>query len=229
MFQKLKTLLANLFMIFGFLFITTLIGMVIMVHKIAEETGLDQAFLPLIKAAYLLKEHYVEPLNPKQTKERIIGGFLNNLDPHTMYLTPEDVKSFKEDMHGAYGGIGIGARPSDDKKTLVIKDVQDKGPASLLGLQSGDKILSIDGDPIEKHTMQENFKKIRGPIGSQVELEVLSNTSETKKKIKIERKAIELPPLSLLPAAPQSDCSRHQGGGDRRACGCPVRQVGRFF
>lgn len=193
MFQKLKSWLANIVMIFGFLFITILIGMVILVHKIAEETGLDQAFLPVIKAAYLLKEHYVEPLNPQQTKERMIGGLVNNLDPHTMYLTPDDVKSFKEDMQGAYGGIGIGAKPSDDKKSLIIKDVQDKGPAALLGLKAGDKIFTIDGSPVEKNTMQENFKKIRGPIGSKVELEVLPEKSELRKKVKVERKAIELP------------------------------------
>lgn len=193
MFATLRTWFARLFMVLGLIFLSLTVGLLVMVHNVARDTGLDNALIPLFKAAYFLTENYIEPIDKSSTKKRLLAGLIDHLDPHTSYLPPEDTKSWQENMLGFYGGIGIGAKPSPDKKTLIIRDVFEQGPAAKSGLKVGDAIIAIDGEMVYKHTQYENFKRIRGLIGSQVALEIAPKDGGASQTINVARAAIELP------------------------------------
>ncbi len=69
---------------------------------------------------------------------------------------------------------GIHARMGySESGGLRVVDVPDDGPASRAGLVEGDRIASIDGDPVRSMALEEVVERLRGPIGSEVEVEVV--------------------------------------------------------
>lgn len=69
---------------------------------------------------------------------------------------------------------GIHARMGySESGGLRVVDVPGEGPASRAGLVEGDRIASIDGDPVRSMALEEVVERLRGPIGSEVEVEVV--------------------------------------------------------
>lgn len=193
MIAPLRRWAARLLIFFGVLFLAMAFTVAIVVREIARDTGLDEALLPLFRAAYFIKEYHVEPIDRKKTKQHLLAGLIDNLDPHTAYLPPEETQSWQEDMLGSYGGLGIGLRPGKDKKTLVVRDVFEGGPASKAGLEPGDLIQAIDKEPVGKLSQGENLKRIRGPVGSVVTLDVQPKDGGARREVMVVRAPIELP------------------------------------
>ena len=188
-----KKLFQYLFAIMAFINIA-LFSVAIFFYNIFIDTGMFKSFIPTLKTMYILNEYYVEKLDPVKLKENILSGLVNNLDPHSIYLPPSDLNDFNAELKGEYGGIGIGAKPSPDNKSLVVKDIMNDGPAFQAGIRLGQHIVKIDGKNVSESTLQENFKKIRGKIGSKVHLEVsLSNDKSDVKAITVTRKDITPP------------------------------------
>ena len=71
----------------------------------------------------------------------------------------------------ATGGVGI-ALYTDDKGQLVVQDLAPNGPAAKAGVQQGDIVLAIDGQPIPNGTLASQVTALRGPVGSRVKLTV---------------------------------------------------------
>ena len=161
--------------------------------EVARETGLADAAIPLLKAAYLLKEFYVEPIDPQLAKQRLLAGLLDNLDPHTAYLPPERSKRMAEEMQGSYGGVGMGAKAGAEKGVLVVTDVSGEGPAARAGIKPGDRILAIDGAPVDDRGWARNAGRIRGPVGSIVELKMAPKEGGAARVARLARAPIELP------------------------------------
>jgi carboxyl-terminal processing protease len=190
---KIRLWAGRLLMIAGLSGIGIALGLLFIAHNIARETGLDTAILPILRAAYILQEYYVDPVDPQKTKQRLLAGLVDHLDPHTLYLPPKEAQAWSEQLKGSYGGIGIGAKPSEDKKSLIIRDMADAGPARVAKLSPGDAIVAINGHPVNGKSLQDNFQMIRGPIGTSVELEIASKNGTPNRKVKVERAAIDLP------------------------------------
>lgn len=130
-------------------------------------------------------------------KERIYGaikGLTSSLnDPYSVFFSPEEAKSFEDDISGEFSGIGaeVGIK---DKILTVIAPLKDT-PAYRAGLKSGDKILKIDQTITSDITVEEAIKLIRGEKGTAVNLFVLSSGEKTPKEIKIFRDTIAVPTI----------------------------------
>ncbi len=92
-----------------------------------------------------IKSAYVEPIDDKTLLENAIKGMLSNLDPHSAYLEPEAFAELQESTSGEFGGLGIEVG-MEDGFLKVISPIDDT-PASKAGIQPGDLILKIDGQP----------------------------------------------------------------------------------
>jgi len=92
----------------------------------------------------LINRYYVDTVDNHKIVEQAIIGMLRQLDPHSNYLTAEQIKRANEDLEGSFGGIGVEFQMLDD--TAVIMTVVTDGPAEKYGLQQGDRILKIDGE-----------------------------------------------------------------------------------
>ncbi|MBP8202308.1 MAG: PDZ domain-containing protein, partial [Pseudomonas sp.] len=140
----------------------------------ATATANDSAPLPLdelrtfVEVMDRIKSAYVEPVSDKTLLENAIKGMLSNLDPHSAYLEPQAFRDLQESTSGEFGGLGI-ELGSEDGFLKVVSPIDDT-PASAAGIQPGDLIVKIDGQPTKGLSLMEAVEKMRGKAGSDIEL-----------------------------------------------------------
>lgn len=159
-----------------------------------SEDSADSAYddMELLTEALLrVKKHYVEEKSFKEITYGALHGMLQTLDPHSSFLEPKEYDDMRDDTQGKFSGIGIHIALRDGVLT-VIAPIEDT-PGFRAGLQSGDKILAIDGEKTMGITMRDAVNKLRGPKGTQVTLTVLSSGDEESRDIEIVRDDIEVP------------------------------------
>ena len=118
----------------------------------------------------LVNENYVEDVQMEDILNGAIVGLLDELDPHSTYITEDQFESIQEQFDAEFEGIGIEFNIMDGYIT-VISPIPET-PSSDAGLQSGDKIVRINDISAYKITQEEVFEKLRGPKGSQVEVTI---------------------------------------------------------
>ena len=120
-----------------------------------------------------IKAAYVEPVDDKTLLENAIKGMLSNLDPHSAYLGPEDFAELQESTSGEFGGLGIEVG-TEDGNIKIVSPIDDT-PASKAGIQAGDFIVKINGQPTRGLSMTEAVDKMRGKIGQKITLTLVRN------------------------------------------------------
>ena len=138
----------------------------------------------------LVERHYVRETPRKELLNGAIKGMLQGLDPHSTFMTPEEYKEMQETTTGEFSGIGIEISLENGQIT-VVSPIEDT-PAFRAGLQPGDIVLSINGQPTQELTLQEVVSRIRGPKGTEVELSILHSDSKSPLTVRIVRDAIPL-------------------------------------
>ncbi len=115
-----------------------------------------------------IRRDYVEPADEKLLIENAINGMLSSLDPHSSYMNPKTYKDMQVQTRGEFGGLGIEVT----MESGVIKVVSpiDETPAAKAGIQSGDLIFALDGEPVLGLTLQEAVEKMRGKVGTPIKL-----------------------------------------------------------
>lgn len=124
----------------------------------------------------LAQDYYFEDFDIDEAMEGAIRGFLEELDPHSQYIDAEELKNINEQFEGNFEGIGIEYSMIDGYIT-VISPIPET-PSERAGLQSGDKIIKIDGESAYKITTEEVFKKLRGKKGTTVNVQILRENVE---------------------------------------------------
>jgi carboxyl-terminal processing protease len=117
-----------------------------------------------------MEADYVDPVDRKQLVDGAIRGMVANLDPHSNYMNREEYTSFQNDTAGRFGGIGIEVDVRGDVITVVAPI--EGSPAERAGVKSGDKIVGVDGDTTQEHSIDQVMKKLRGVPGTRVKLMV---------------------------------------------------------
>lgn len=111
---------------------------------------------------------YVEEPDMDQLVEGAIKGMLQNLDPHSSYLTPDMLKQVEVETKGVFGGLGIEIGIKEGILT-IIAPIEDT-PADRAGLLAGDKIVKIEDDPTKDMTVMDAVKRLRGEPGTKVKI-----------------------------------------------------------
>jgi carboxyl-terminal processing protease len=115
-------------------------------------------------------KNYVEEVDTQKLVEAAIKGMLSELDPHSVYISADDMKKVEEDFKGSFDGIGVEFDILNDTLTIVAP-IPD-GPSEKLGIQAGDKIIKIDGESAIGIDRNNVPKKLKGPKGTTVELDI---------------------------------------------------------
>ena len=122
------------------------------------------------------KKHYkIDKEVLEQSMIKSIDSFLSNLDPHSSFLDPKTYKAMLESTSGQFYGIGIvidNTRKAKDKFLTIVDTVPD-GPSDKAGIKPMDKIIEVDGMPLEGMSTEEATTKIKGPKNSVVHIKVL--------------------------------------------------------
>ena len=137
-----------------------------------------------------IKAAYVEPVDDKTLLENAIKGMLSNLDPHSAYLDPADFAELQQSTSGEFGGLGI--EVGQEEGFLKVISPIDDTPASKAGIQPGDLIIKIDGQPTKGLNMTESVDKMRGKIGSKITLTIVREGTAQPFDIELERAVIKV-------------------------------------
>lgn len=118
-----------------------------------------------------VQSEYVDQKTPKEIIYGSLTGMLGSLDPHSQFLTPEDLKDLRTETSGKFGGLGIEISIRDSLLT-VVTPIEDT-PAWKAGLKAGDRIVKIENDLTRDMTLNQAVKKLRGEPGTKVHITVL--------------------------------------------------------
>ena len=120
-----------------------------------------------------IKENYLREVDDKTLDEGQLSGIFGALgDPYSGYLTEEEFKSLEEQTSGSYGGIGVVVSPGEDGLITVVSPIANT-PGEKAGLQTGDKIIKVDGEEYRAEEMDEAVKNMKGEPNSKVTLTIL--------------------------------------------------------
>lgn len=126
-----------------------------------------------------LENRYVDTVNIDNLTEVGIKAILKELDPHSTYLTPQEVNEMNEGLGGSFEGIGIRYQMEND--TLLVINTVSGGPSEKVGIMAGDRIIMVGDSTIagQKFQTPEIQRRLRGPKGSIAHLGI-SRTGESK-------------------------------------------------
>ena len=123
-----------------------------------------------------VREEYVDVPSDTQLAESSIEDLLNNLDPHSTYLDKDDYEALQGKTSGDPGGLGIDINMEQGAVEVIA--TLDGSPARKAGIQTGDKITSIDYQSTTDMALEEVIQTLRGAQGSEIVLGVVRDPSQ---------------------------------------------------
>lgn len=116
---------------------------------------------------------YVDTINEEQLTDAAIVALLEKLDPHSTYISKEEVDEANSSINGSFVGIGI--RFQILKDTLMVVATIPGGPSEKLGIKPGDKITKIENENVAGIGLKNNQvrERLLGELGTKVKVEIL--------------------------------------------------------
>jgi carboxyl-terminal processing protease len=139
-----------------------------------------------------IEDNFYRPVDEEELDDASLKGIVNSLeDPYSHYLTPDEAASVRESISGEFEGVGMTVE--EDRRGLRVLTVFEGSPAEEAGIAKGDLILAVDGRSIAGVNSEVATGRIKGPAGSEVELEVFSPGTEDARTMTVEREKIDVP------------------------------------
>ncbi|MGB5028539.1 MAG: S41 family peptidase, partial [Chitinophagaceae bacterium] len=181
------------------IFSLVLIGGMFLGFKLSDQSGSKRGFFSsnsrstLQEALDLIKMRYVDSVQIDTLEGRAIQEMMNELDPHSVYLPPVELKEANEDLAGNFDGIGVEFNIFSDTVNVVY--VFPDGPSDKAGLVIGDKITRVNDSSLTRKGVSINEIKalIRGPKGSKAILQVIRGAKQ--QSITVTRGKIPVPSI----------------------------------
>ncbi len=140
-----------------------------------------------------VRKEYVEEVTDQELVEAAINGMLTSLDPHSSYLDASHYRDMQVQTRGEFGGLGIEVT-MENGLVKVVSPIDDT-PAFNAGIQAGDLITHIDGEPVMGLSLGEAVERMRGPVNSEIELKIIRENREEPLSISLERAIIKISPV----------------------------------
>ena len=138
----------------------------IQAQEVRDQTIKYQNLIALVDA------FYVDSVSLEKLTEDAIIKVLAELDPHSVYISKDEVKAMNEPLQGSFSGVGIQFNILRD--TLMVVATIPGGPSEKAGLRASDRIIKIDNELVAGVGMKNTdvFKKLRGDKGTKVNLAI---------------------------------------------------------
>lgn len=147
------------------------------------------------RALAFIELAYVEPVDQEKLVHGAIRGLADSLDPHTVFMDPEEYAIFTSDAEGRFAGIGVEVSTRDG--WLTILSVFDGGPAARGGLLPGDRFLEIEGEDARDLRLYDAVRRIRGEPGTKVNVTIRRDGRADGLDRTLTRAFIELDPVEI--------------------------------
>lgn len=146
------------------------IGLVASTAAFAQTGSAESTTEKFSTLLYYIENMYVDSVNSTELVETAIRNMLEDLDPHSLYIPPEEVQAANEPLNGSFDGIGIQFNILRD--TIFVVAPISGGPSEALGIRSGDKIVEVDGESVAgiEITNRMVMDYLKGPKGTKVKV-----------------------------------------------------------
>ena len=135
-------------------------------------------------------DRFVDPVDEDKLWTFAMQGLIDQLgDPNTAYLTPDRLQRLNQTASNSYPGVGMGVDVRGG--WVTVSQPRAGGPAERAGVQSGDRLVELDGRPMKGWTVGEAVQALRGPPGSKVKL-LVERGQGTRIAFTLERAEIRL-------------------------------------
>jgi carboxyl-terminal processing protease len=157
-----------------------------------NQQAVQEGYAKYGRLLYYVNNHYVDSASIKKLVEKAVISTLQNLDPHSIYLSAEDVKAANEPLEGSFEGIGVEFNILSD--TLTVVSPISGGPSEMVGIKGGDRIIAVDGENIAGVGIKNDqvFKLLRGPKGTTVVLDVIRKGVDEPLQFQVVRNMIPI-------------------------------------
>jgi carboxyl-terminal processing protease len=156
----------------------------------AETQRLLSTFFEVFR---FVQENYVEEekVDPDNLIEGAMRGMFEALDdPHSAYLSPEEMRDLDDTTMGRFGGVGL-IISKIDRGVEVVAPIEGT-PAYRAGVSAGDIIVAVDGESVVDLNIDEVLSVLRGEPGSSVTMTIVRGKS-LRFDVRVVRDMIEVP------------------------------------
>lgn len=139
--------------------------------KLPLNTFYSQSFDNKIQQVLgLIDVGYVDPIDMDSINEEVIKEIIKQLDPHSSYISKEELEMVNSELSSTFSGIGIQFSIMND--TIQVASVISGGPSEGIGLLAGDKIVTVNDTAFTGKTVTNErvMNTLRGPKNTQVKL-----------------------------------------------------------
>ncbi len=154
----------------------------------------NEDFGKVIVLEKYLRENYLynKDIKDENLETGLLKGLVAGLgDPYSQYLTAEEMAKLSETTTGKFQGIGVIISPDEDGTVTVISPIKGS-PADRAGVESGDKILKINGKDFSAEKINEASKEMRGEKGTTVKILLLKKKNLKTEEVEIKREEIKI-------------------------------------
>lgn len=131
---------------------------------------IESKFKVMNQILYFVNQLYYEDVDMESLMDGAFHGIMDQLDPHSVFISAKDQKNINELFKGEFQGIGIEFDILNNYITVIAPVIG--GPSEKAGLQAGDWIIEIDGKNAKGIEREDVYKKLRGKKGTRVDLKV---------------------------------------------------------
>jgi carboxyl-terminal processing protease len=159
----------------------------------ADQQNLDKLFKPFWEAWNIVHDQYVDqPVDDTKMMQGAISGMMDSLgDPHSSYMDPTQYQQQLSPLEGEYEGIGAWIDTTGDYVVIIAPITG--SPAEAAGLQSGDKVIAVDGEDMTGIDGELVQKRILGPAGTDVTLTIVRESEPQPFDVTITRAKVTIP------------------------------------
>jgi carboxyl-terminal processing protease len=181
----------NRFKVFGVALFTFALGFIVGFASQGKQSEDEYKYLRLFTDVLrIIKQNYVEQVSMKDLIYGALNGVTKSLDPFSGFFTPKQYESFRQETGGEFGGVGIEIG-MEKGRPVVISPIEGT-PAFRAGIKPGDVILEINGEDTSNMSLMDVVQRIRGKVGTKVELTIYRKGMEKPMKIELERALIKI-------------------------------------
>ncbi|HWL07219.1 MAG TPA: S41 family peptidase [Planctomicrobium sp.] len=143
-----------------------------------------------------IDRNYVKEVDRRKLVEAAVRGMLEELDPYSDYIAPDDLGTFTEAISQEFGGVGIRVNWDREQRSIEVVTPMPGSPAYKAGIKAGDRIVEIDGTQVKDFPngkeLDTAVEKLRGKPGEKVEIGVTHVGAKEVDKISLKRELIQL-------------------------------------
>ena len=129
---------------------------------LAQNTDRTEAYklLKLFGDAFeVARREYVDPVSDQELIENALNGMLTGLDPHSLYLPPDEFRELQAEDTGQFSGIGVDV-VLEDGLVRVVSPIEDS-PAFKAGIKGGDLIIGVNGTSVRQFSAARIIDRLR--------------------------------------------------------------------